>query len=219
MNYFIFTTIDELIEIISAFSGIFAYIGGLGQDNLRRFMAYSSISMAANIFFSLITGVETQYDDIIFIIIVYVISTLILLGLFSLYYNYNYIKRLGLANNFPKSNLIEYLLNTNKYYILVFLVAILLINGFPPFVSFGLKFIISIDFISTYSNVLVITLFFFTLIGFLFYINMIIQFFNNTKSLKNTFFYVKGFNPFILSFLLITLFTNIFIFNLDLYFI
>ena len=208
-----------MIEFLSSFSGIFGYIGGLSQDNIKRFMAYSSISIASNIFFSLITGVESQYDDILFLLIVYIISSLILFGLFSLYYNSNFLKTVSLNYNFPKSNLITFFFNSNKFYILLFLSGILLINGFPPFVSFGIKFIISIDFISNYSNLMAITLMLFTLLGFLFYVNIIILYFNYSKLLKNLFYYKKTSFSFFLIFLILTLLTNILVLNFDLYII
>jgi NADH:ubiquinone oxidoreductase subunit 2 (subunit N) len=180
-------------------------------------MAYSSISIAANIFFSLITGIENQYDDVIFLLIIYVFSALILFGLFSIYYNSNYLKQISLNYSFPKSNMISFFLNSNKYYIFIFLMGILLINGFPPFVSFGIKFFISIDFISNISNFFVYIFMLFNLVGFLFYINIIILYFNSSKQIKNHFYFKKGSNFFILNFFIITLAFNIIIWNFDLF--
>lgn len=178
-------------------------------------MAYSSITISSSLFFSLITGIENQFDDIIMFLLVYIIGVFILLSLFSIYYNTNYLKKLSLNYNFPKSNVIFFFLNSNKFYIFIFLMAILLVNSFPPFISFGIKLLVSIDFIMNYANLFVYVFLLFNLLGFLFYINSIIGFFNNSKILKNKFFYKNLYTPWLLIFMIISLLLMTIIYNLD----
>lgn len=94
--------------------------------------------------------------------------------------------------------------------------SILLINSFPPFISFGIKLLVSIDFVLNYANLFLYVFLLFNLVGFLFYINSIISFFNNTKVLKNKFFYKSTNTPWLLTFLITSLVLMTIIFNLDL---
>lgn len=178
-------------------------------------MAYSSITTSSSIFFALITGFENQFDDIILYLVIYILSIFIILNLITLYYNLSFLRNLSINYNFPKSNIIMFFFNSNKYYIFIFLLTILLVNSFPPFVSFGIKLLVSIDFILNNSNLFVYIFLLFNLIGFLFYINLIIGFFNGSKTYKNKFFYENVYTAWLIFFCILGLVVTTFIFNLE----
>lgn len=208
--------ITEIFEEISSLSILIGYIGGLGQDNFKTFMAYSSISMSSILFFLLLINEDHEYENFIYYFIIYLLCCLILYIIIIIYEKKNKLFINSNNNNFPKGNYYYYLSKFNKNHTKIFLFFLFLINATPPFISFGGKLITIIDIYSEFNIISTFILLLFSFLGFIFYFNIFfikIKYIKNSYKNKDNFIFIKL--PFILYFLIFIFFIHIIIYDLN----
>ncbi|NTW33125.1 MAG: NADH-quinone oxidoreductase subunit N [Bacteroidetes bacterium] len=101
------------------------------QKNLKRFLAFSSISQAGFIFLGIIGGNKLGMTSVVYFILVYIFSNLGAFGVVS-----------AIANKTGKENVDDYngLYSTNPMLSLVMTLALFSLAGIPPFAGFFGKF-------------------------------------------------------------------------------
>ncbi len=103
------------------------------QKNLKRFMAFSSISQAGYILLGVIAGSATGMTSLIYYVLVYIFSNLAVFGIISV-----------IENATGKVNMDDYngLYRTNPRLSVAMMLALFSLAGIPPFAGFFSKFFI-----------------------------------------------------------------------------
>jgi len=139
----------SFVKYLLVFSGIlsifFGSILALGQKRLKRLIIYSSIAQGGFIIAgcSAITNIETL-SYILFFLVIYIISSILVWLQFSFFYNSNYIISNFLNKNQTPvftSSLCNFFF-TNKVSALSFIFIFFSIAGLPPFSGFLSKILI-----------------------------------------------------------------------------
>lgn len=110
-----------------------ANIFAIRQQNLKRFLAFSSISQAGYIALGIISGTAFGMTTLVYYIFVYVFSNLAAFGVIS-----------SIENKSGKLNIDDYrgLYSTNPKLSFVMMLAMFSLGGIPPFAGFFSKFFI-----------------------------------------------------------------------------
>lgn len=110
-----------------------ANIFAIRQQNLKRLLAYSSISQAGYLLLGVIAGTSLGMSSMVFYILVYMFSNLAVFGVIS-----------AIENMSGKTNLKDYngLYQTNPKLSVVMMLALFSLAGIPPFAGFFSKFFI-----------------------------------------------------------------------------
>lgn len=118
-----------LIIVSITLANIFA----IRQQNLKRFLAYSSISQAGYIMLGVISGTAMGMSSLVYYVLVYMFSNLAVFGVVSV-----------IENRSGKVMLKDYngLYQTNPKLSLVMMLALFSLAGIPPFAGFFSKFFI-----------------------------------------------------------------------------
>lgn len=118
-----------LIVVSITLANIFA----IRQQNLKRFLAYSSISQAGYIMLGVISGTAMGMSSLVYYVLVYMFSNLAVFGVISV-----------IENRSGKIMLKDYngLYQTNPKLSLVMMLALFSLAGIPPFAGFFSKFFI-----------------------------------------------------------------------------
>jgi NADH-quinone oxidoreductase subunit N len=118
-----------LIVVSITLANVFA----IRQQNLKRFLAYSSISQAGYIMLGVISGTALGMSSLVYYILVYMFSNLAVFGVVSV-----------IENRTGKINMKDYngLYQTNPKLSLVMMLALFSLAGIPPFAGFFSKFFI-----------------------------------------------------------------------------
>lgn len=118
-----------LIIITITIGNLFA----LRQQNLKRFLAFSSISQAGYILLAIITGSHTGMSSMIYYILVYMFSNLAIFGVIAV-----------IEERSGKINIDDYngLYQTNPKLSFVMMLALFSLAGIPPFAGFFSKFFV-----------------------------------------------------------------------------
>lgn len=118
-----------LIVVSITLANIFA----IRQQNLKRFLAYSSISQAGYIMLGVISGTAMGMSSLVYYVLVYMFSNLAVFGVVSV-----------IENRSGKILLKDYngLYQTNPKLSLVMMLALFSLAGIPPFAGFFSKFFI-----------------------------------------------------------------------------
>lgn len=118
-----------LIVITITVGNLFA----VRQKNLKRFMAFSSISQAGYILLGVIAGSATGMTTLIYYVLVYIFSNLAVFGIISV-----------VENATGKVNIDDYngLYRTNPRLSVAMMLALFSLAGIPPFAGFFSKFFI-----------------------------------------------------------------------------
>ncbi len=116
------------ISILTMFVGNFF---ALRQQNLQRFMAFSSVAQAGFIMMGLLSADQLAVSAVIYFIAIYVLSNIVIFGA---------IQMIGLASG--KYNIDDYngLYRTNPYISLALMVGLFSLAGIPPIAGFFGKF-------------------------------------------------------------------------------
>ena len=112
----------------------------LRQDNIKRFLAFSSISQAGYIVLAAISGSAVGMTALVFYILVYLFSNLAVFGVVSI-----------IENQTGKLNISDYkdLYKTNPKLSFVMMLALFSLAGIPPFAGFFSKYFV---FMSAWGN-------------------------------------------------------------------
>jgi len=127
----IITTWQKTIFVTSILTMTVGNLFAIRQKNLKRFLAFSSISQAGYIFLGLIGGNQTGMASVIYYILVYIFSNL---GAFGVV--------IAISNATGKENIDDYngLYHTNPKLSLVMILALFSLAGIPPVAGFFGKF-------------------------------------------------------------------------------
>ena len=110
-----------------------ANIFAIRQQNLKRFLAFSSISQAGYIALAIVSGTAFGMTTLVYYIFVYVFSNLAAFGVI-----------ISIENNSGKLNIDDYkgLYSTNPKLSFIMMLAMFSLGGIPPFAGFFSKFFI-----------------------------------------------------------------------------
>jgi NADH-quinone oxidoreductase subunit N len=127
----IFITWQKIIYVSAVLTMTIGNLFAIRQQNLKRFLAFSSISQAGYILLGLIGGNQLGMASVIYYILVYIFSNLAVFGVVA-----------AISNAKGKENIDEYngLYQTNPGLSLVMLLGLFSLAGIPPFAGFFGKF-------------------------------------------------------------------------------
>jgi NADH-quinone oxidoreductase subunit N len=110
-----------------------ANVFAIRQQNLKRFLAFSSISQAGYILLGVISGTAIGMSSLVYYILVYMFSNLAIFGVVSV-----------IENRSGKINIKDYngLYQTNPKLSVVMMLALFSLAGIPPFAGFFSKFFV-----------------------------------------------------------------------------
>ena len=110
-----------------------AILFAIRQQNLKRFLAYSSVSQAGYIMLGVISGSAIGMTSLVYYILVYMISNLAAFGVIAI-----------IENRTGKITIDDYngLYSTNPKLSIVMMLALFSLAGIPPFAGFFSKFFI-----------------------------------------------------------------------------
>jgi NADH-quinone oxidoreductase subunit N len=122
---------QKLIYITSVLTMTIGNLFAIRQKNLKRFLAFSSISQAGYLLLGFIGGNQTGMASVIYYILVYIFSNLAAFGVVA-----------AVSNARGKENIDDYngLYSTNPGLSLIMLLALFSLAGIPPFAGFFGKF-------------------------------------------------------------------------------
>lgn len=103
------------------------------QTNLKRFLAFSSISQAGYIMMGVLAGTSVGMSTVVYFVLVYVVANLGIFGILSL-----------VESKFNKSEISDYngFFKTNPLLSIAFMLFLFSLAGIPPFAGFFSKFFI-----------------------------------------------------------------------------
>jgi NADH-quinone oxidoreductase subunit N len=164
---------QQMLVVLSVLSMAVGNVAALAQTNLKRMLAYSTISHMGFMLLGLLSGVSngqfslaaSAYASSMFYIITYVISTLGTFGIIML-----------LARNGFESEQIDDLKGLNKrspWFALVMLMLMFSLAGIPPFMGFYAKFSVLQAVLGTGQVWLTVVAVLFSLIGAYYYLRVI----------------------------------------------
>jgi NADH-quinone oxidoreductase subunit N len=127
----IIITWQKIIYVSAVLTMTIGNLFAIRQQNLKRFLAFSSISQAGYILVGLIGGNQLGMASVIYYILVYIFSNLAVFGVVA-----------AISNAKGKENIDEYngLYKTNPGLSLVMLLGLFSLGGIPPFAGFFGKF-------------------------------------------------------------------------------
>ena len=127
----IISTWQKIIYVSAVLTMTVGNLFAIRQQNLKRFLAFSSISQAGYILLGLIGGNQLGMASVIYYILVYIFSNLAVFGVVA-----------AISNARGKENIDEYngLYQTNPGLSLVMLLGLFSLAGIPPFAGFFGKF-------------------------------------------------------------------------------
>lgn len=127
----IISTWQKVIYVTSVLTMTIGNLFAIRQQNLKRFLAFSSISQAGYILLGFIGGNELGMASVVYYILVYIFSNLAAFGVVA-----------AISNANGKENIEDYngLYRTNPGLSLVMLVALFSLAGIPPLAGFFGKF-------------------------------------------------------------------------------
>jgi NADH-quinone oxidoreductase subunit N len=125
---------SDLFMILALLSIALGSVVALMQTNIKRMLAYSTISHVGFVMLGFVTGVITGYGAAAFYILVYVLMSLAAFGLIIL------LNKKG----FEAEDISDYkgLSKSSPWFALMMLVVMLSMAGVPPFIGFYSKFFI-----------------------------------------------------------------------------
>jgi NADH-quinone oxidoreductase subunit N len=124
-------TWQKTIYVTSVLTMTIGNLFAIRQQNLKRFLAFSSISQAGYIILGIIGGTQTGMASVVYYILVYIFSNLAAFGVVAAVYNSS-----------GKENINDYngLYKTNPALSLVMTLAMFSLAGIPPVAGFFGKF-------------------------------------------------------------------------------
>jgi len=131
----VFPTISEvwqkMIYVLSILTMTIGNLFAIRQQNLKRFLAFSSISQAGYILLGIIGGNELGMSSLVYYMLVYIFSNLAAFGVV-----------IAISNYSGKENIDDYngLYKTNPGLSLIMMIALFSLAGIPPVAGFFGKF-------------------------------------------------------------------------------
>ena len=143
------------------------------QKNLKRFLAFSSISQAGYIMLGIIAGSIQGTTALVYYVLVYIFSNLAAFGVIS-----------SIEHNSGKVNMDDYngLYKTNPKLSVIMMLAMFSLAGIPPFAGFFSKFFIFASAIHSGFYILVLIALLNTIISLYYYLLVVKAMFINTEN-------------------------------------
>jgi len=168
---------QQMLLVISVLSMAVGNIAALAQTNLKRMLAYSTISHMGFMLLGLLSGVSDGYVNLaasayassMFYVVTYVLTTLGTFGIILL------LARRGSEAGF-ESEQIDDLKGLNKrspWFAFVMLMLMFSLTGIPPFMGFYAKFAVIQAVVGTGHIWLAVAAVFFSLIGAFYYLRVV----------------------------------------------
>jgi len=153
-------TLWIIIVITITIGNLFA----LRQNNIKRFLAFSSISQAGYIVLAAISGSSVGMTALVFYILVYLVSNLAIFGVVSI-----------IENRTGKLNISDYngLYSTNPRLSFVMMLALFSLAGIPPFAGFFSKYFVFMSAVDKKFYVLVFIALVNTVISLYYYLKIV----------------------------------------------
>ena len=125
-----------LLYVLSILTMVVGNLFALRQQNMKRFLAFSSIAQAGFILLGLLAANQSGMTTVIYFVLIYVFSNL---GAFGVVH--------AIANHTGKENMADYegLYRTNPKLSLVLLISLFSLAGIPPLAGFFGKFFLFIE--------------------------------------------------------------------------
>ena len=122
---------ENLVYVIAVATMFIGNLFALRQQNMKRFLAFSSIAQAGFILLGLITGSQLGTATIIYFVMIYIFSNLAAFGVVQ-----------AISSHTGKENMNDYdgLYRTNPKLSLVMMLALFSLAGIPPVAGFFGKF-------------------------------------------------------------------------------
>ncbi len=185
--YSVFPAISEvwqkMIYVLSILTMTIGNLFAIRQQNLKRFLAFSSISQAGYILLGIIGGNELGMASLVYYILVYIFSNLAAFGVV-----------IAISNASGKENIDDYngLYKTNPGLSLVMMLALFSLAGIPPVAGFFGKFFLFTAAAEKGFFILVLIAILNTIISLYYYLLVVKAMFINTSdepipSFKNNF--------------------------------
>ena len=200
LNIFFFQ-ISEIVlfcGVLSAFIGTFY---ALSQKRLKKLIIYSSISQIGFIVAGLATNTLNGYSAVIFFLIIYLITSILVWSHFSLFYSFqqninNFYKQIS-SSLFLSS--LTNLFRTNKLWAFSFIIIFFSIGGIPPLTGFLAKIMILFEIIKSKYIIVAVILIIISSISVFYYIRMIKIMFFEPKDIEKSYekFQIVFYNNFL----------------------
>lgn len=167
---------DGIIWVIILVTITVGNLFAIRQKNMKRFLAFSSVSQAGYIMLSVFTGTSLGMAAAIFYIFVYVFSNMAAFGVIT-----------AIENKTGKVNMTDYngLYHTNPKLSIAMMIAMFSLGGIPPTAGFFSKmfvFMAAMETLSTARIVLVVLAFLNTIISLFYYLLVVKAMFINKNS-------------------------------------
>ena len=122
---------ENMVYVVALATMFIGNLFALRQQNMKRFLAFSSIAQAGFILLGLITGTQLGTATIVYFVMIYIFSNLAAFGV---------VQAISLKTG--KENMDDYngLYRTNPYLSLVMMLALFSLAGIPPVAGFFGKF-------------------------------------------------------------------------------
>ncbi|WP_372745093.1 NADH-quinone oxidoreductase subunit N [Lutibacter sp.] len=122
---------ENMVYVVALATMFVGNLFALRQQNMKRFLAFSSIAQAGFILLGLITGTQLGTATIVYFVMIYIFSNLAAFGV---------VQAISLKTG--KENMDDYngLYRTNPYLSLVMMLALFSLAGIPPVAGFFGKF-------------------------------------------------------------------------------
>ena len=158
-----------LIVLTITIGNLFA----IRQKNLKRFLAFSSISQAGYIMLGIISGSAQGMTALVYYVLVYIFSNLAAFGVIS-----------SIERNSGKLSMDDYngLYKTNPKLSVIMMLAMFSLAGIPPFAGFFSKFFIFASAIHSGFYILVLIALLNTIISLYYYLLVVKAMFINTEN-------------------------------------
>ncbi|GAA4280639.1 NADH-quinone oxidoreductase subunit N [Gaetbulibacter aestuarii] len=122
---------DNMVYVIAIATMFMGNLFALRQQNMKRFLAFSSIAQAGFILLGLITGSQLGTATIVYFVMIYIFSNLAAFGV---------VQAISLQTGKEKMNDYEGLYRTNPNLSLIMMLALFSLAGIPPLAGFFGKF-------------------------------------------------------------------------------
>ena len=122
---------ENIIYVVSIATMFIGNLFALRQENMKRFLAFSSIAQAGFILLGLITGTQLGVATIVYFVMIYIFSNMAAFGV---------VQAISLQTGKENMNDYEGLYRTNPNLSLVMMLALFSLAGIPPVAGFFGKF-------------------------------------------------------------------------------
>ena len=176
---FLFSPVILFISVITYALGIF---GAYNETNIKKFLAYSSVSHAGFMLFGL-GGIDTAYNlaFTLFYFTIYIFSSILLFSVILGYIDFK--NNNEILNNFNDFYLLNYSISSKKFYSakvyilnnFFITISILALMGLPPVIGFVAKYFIFFNLFTAGYHFLVFVSLLFSVLSGVYYFSLILN--------------------------------------------